>query len=268
MSAILKKATLMNFFESLRRVNIDFYTAHPLAQLSDAELEHLAQQHGLTVAELKTQMTTPQVEMTCPLCGRASTHLTMCKGCGGDAWGFELELAHGEDAIQRLRNGLAITLETKGTEQGLHWEAEQIHHAVNHAYQMGGCRVCDDCFHHTLPRDAYQICPLYLHSERTLEALRSIPFQSLLLAALNGEQPGAWVKRVFLHWTFAWNTAYQTEAEKQKIAAWRATLLHGALDNPEAFLQQSISAEQAVADLLQALGINEEAREGINRIQK
>lgn len=80
----------MNFFESLRRANIDFYTAHPLEQFSDAELEQLAQQQGLTVAELKTQMTTPQVEMTCPLCGKASTHLTMCKGCGGDAWGFEL----------------------------------------------------------------------------------------------------------------------------------------------------------------------------------
>jgi hypothetical protein len=94
-----------------------------------------------------------------------------------------------------------------------------------------------------------------------LEALRRIPFQSLLLAALNGEPPGAWVRRVFLHWTFAWNTAYQTEAEKQAIAAWRATLLHGALDNPEAFFQQSISPEQAVVDLRRVLGIDEEARE-------
>jgi len=246
----------MNIFESMRRANADFYTANPLEQLSDAQLEQLAQQQGMTVAEFKAQLSTPQVEMTCPLCGRSSTHVVMCKGCGGGSWGVELEEAHGQDVIDRLRGGVAVTLQTVGREQGVQWEEKQIHHAVSHAYQMGGCLVCADCWHHTLPTDAYQTCPLYLHSERILAHSR-IPFQSLFLAALNGEQPGEWVKRIFAHWTQHWNTAGQTPKETQVIAVWRSTLLHGALGNPESFLQRTIDQEAEIQALQRRLGLIE-----------
>lgn len=60
----------------------------------------------------------------------------VCKGCGGGSWGFEWEEAYGHEVIDRLRAGLTITLTTVGKEQGVQWDEKQIHHAVNHAYQM------------------------------------------------------------------------------------------------------------------------------------
>lgn len=100
----------------------------------------------------------------------------MRKGCGGGSWGFEWEESHGHNVIDRLREGLIITLKTIGKEQGVQWDEKQIHHAVNHAYQIGGGKVCADCWHHTLPTDAYQTCPLYLYSERI--TWRTIEFRS------------------------------------------------------------------------------------------
>jgi hypothetical protein len=67
--------SIIQFFEYIRWANADFYTAHPLEQLSEAELAHLAEQNGLTVAELQAQMTTPSEQLTCPLCGQPATHL-------------------------------------------------------------------------------------------------------------------------------------------------------------------------------------------------
>ena len=93
----------MSFFDSMRRANIDFYTASPLEFLSQQQLAELADQQGMTVAELQEHLATPHVEMTCPLCGRASTHLVGCKGCGGDAFGFEMEEAYGAAAKPRLQ---------------------------------------------------------------------------------------------------------------------------------------------------------------------
>jgi hypothetical protein len=149
----------MNFFESMRRANADFYTANPMEFLSEEQLQELAEHNGMTVAEFKQHLSTPHVEMTCPLCGRASTHVVMCKGCGGDSWGYELELAHGEDAVQRLWDGLAITLQTQPKPPEVELTPDQVQHAVKHAYQSGGCLVCADCWHHTLPADAYVTCP-------------------------------------------------------------------------------------------------------------
>lgn len=248
----------MNFFESMRRANTDFYTANPLEFLSDDQLQELAEQNGMTVAELKQSMSTPHQEMTCPLCGRPSTHVVMCKGCGGDSWGFELELAHGEDAIQRLRDGLAVTLQSRPQPAAVEWQPDQVQHAAQHAYQGGGCMVCADCWHHTLPADAYAICPLYLHSERILKSDLRVPFQSLFLAVLNGEQPRDWVQRVFIHWTQSWNTAGETPDAAQTIAAWRATLLHGALGRPEEFLRRAVDVEAEIRGILGQLGSPQE----------
>lgn len=246
----------MSFFESIRRANADFYIANPVELLTDTQLAELAQQQGMTIEELKDYMTTPHVEITCPLCGQASTHLVQCKGCGGGAWGFEYESAHGEDAIARLQSGLDVTLRTKSQEQGIVWQDEQVSYAVKHVYQMGGCMVCADCWDHTLPYDAYQICPIYLHSERTVEGDRKIPFQSLLMALMNGEKASEWVKRIFIHWTLAWNTAYESEQERMAIAAWRSTILHGALGKPEEFITQSFDLQEELAQLLRILGMD------------
>lgn len=202
----------------MRRANPDFYTAHPMTLLSDEQLAEIAASQGMTVEELREYMTKPKLESTCPLCGRASTHTVGCKGCGGGSWGYEMEEAYGYDVIERLRNGLEVTLQTVGKEQGVQWGEEKIKHAVRHAYQMNGCMICPNCWDHTLPHDAYQTCPLNLHAER-ITSHSQIPFQSMLLAVLNGEKASEWVHRVFAHWCKNWNTAYQTEEEKQAIAA-------------------------------------------------
>jgi hypothetical protein len=64
-------------------------------------------------------------------------------------------------------------------------------------------------------------------------------------------------RRIFAHWTQHWNTAGQTEEETQAIAAWRATLLHGALGNPESFLQRTLDQEAEMQALLRRLGLAE-----------
>jgi hypothetical protein len=240
----------MNLFESMRRANIDFYTANPLAFLSDEQLQELAQYNGMTVEELKQHLSTSHPEMTCPLCGRPSTHLVMCKGCGSDSWGYELELAHSADAIQRLRDGLAVTLQTQPKPPGIELNPEQVQYAVSHAYQSGGCMLCADCWHHTLPADAYAICPLYLHAERFLETTRQVPFLSLFLAVLHGEQPREWMRRIFIHWTQSWNTAGETPAATQAIAIWRSLLLHSALGRPAEFTRHTVDVAAEIRSIL------------------
>lgn len=244
----------MQLFEYNRWAKSDWYTANPLEQLSPEQLADLAAQQNMTVDELKRLMTTPHATMTCPLCGQASTHLVQCKGCGGGSWSYDLEMAHGEDAIERLRQGLSVTLSTTPT-GGEPLAKEAVQHAVSHAYQHSGCMVCTACWQHTLRSDIYTTCPLYLHSARILNTDRSIPFQALLLAVLDGEKAHDWVRRVFAYWTQHWNTRGETPEEKKAIAYWRAALLHGALGKPEEFLRQSVSAEQEVASLMRQLDI-------------
>jgi hypothetical protein len=185
--------------------------------------------------------------------------VVLCKGCGGDSWSYDLELAHGEDAMQRLRDGLAVTLQTQPRPTEVKLNPEQVQHAVRHAYQLGGCMVCADCWHHTLPSDAYTICPLYLHARRILNTDRQLPFPSLYMAVLNGEQPHAWVRRIFMHWTQIWNTAGEMPAETQAIAAWRSLLLHGALGKPEEFLNRTVDVAAEIRTIMRQLGIEDES---------
>ncbi len=109
--------------------------------------------------------------MTCALCGQPQTHLTACKGCGQDAWGWETTRQHGEDAPERLRAKLRARLETDGS-----FVPEQMENGVRHAYTWGGCLVCAACWPRTLAVDAYQHCPLNRLAERTLTPNRPPAF--------------------------------------------------------------------------------------------
>ncbi len=172
--------SVFELFEYARRANADFLTANPAERLSAEELTQLAAQAGLTVEELRTQLTTPNIQMTCALCGQPSTHLISCRGCGGDAWGGELVMAEGEDVHARLRAHFkaALThqvhlddtrqrLAAQGYELPL-FSPEQIEHAAKHAYAWGGCMICSECWHHTLPVEAYETCPLKLLADDLL----------------------------------------------------------------------------------------------------
>lgn len=208
-----------HLFELFRRTHADWYTAGPLASLDEAHLARLAVDTGMTLDQLRKHLQRPHVEMTCPLCGQASTHLVLCKGCGGDAWGWEFEMAHGEMAVDELRKVLRETL------IGAEFDAEAVGHAVRHAYSMGGCMICPTCWHHTLPHDACYTCPLVLFSERTLEGEGYVP-TAYLLALIQGQCRETWAKAVRARWCEHWNTV---EAGQEAVARWRGTILEEAL---------------------------------------
>jgi hypothetical protein len=223
-------------FEEMRRANADFYTANPLENLNDEQLVALAEQAGMTIEELRLHLTTPHIEMSCPLCGRPQTHLVGCKGCGGDAWGWEWEECYGEDAANRVRQRLREFLaRAEGVTQN------QVHQAVKHAYTWGGCQVCVECWHNTLPGEHFLTCPLNLAAERALNPGRRLP-NVLLLAVLYEETAlhlqekrqaagREWLEATWLRWVEHWNTA--PEAERPAVAEWRAALLYAAfMDEP------------------------------------
>ena len=223
--------SIFELFEYMRRKHADWYTAHPFEQLSDDQLTRLAEEQGMTVEALKQQMSQPRIEMTCPLCGQPSTHLVSCKGCGGDAWGGEWELAHGEGFRDQLRTSLREAVSRLETTT----EA-QAEYAAKHAYDWGGCLICaTDCWHHTLPVNAYQTCPLNLLAERTLEPDR-LPrgMYPILFNAPDAESlhrsARAWIKAGWDRWVEIWNTV--PSPAREAVAAWRARLLDAAWSQP------------------------------------
>lgn len=224
---------MVEFFEEMRWANAGWYTAHPFDELSDDDLARLARQAGMTLDELRQCAAGPHVETTCPLCGQPSTHLVSCKGCGGDAWGFDLEAAHGDDAQAQLQEQLRQALVHA---PGLDAAGEQIRHAVQHAYNLGGCMVCSTCWFHTLPTQAYLSCPLHLFGEHVFGIEGALP-DGLTLALLNAghhdkdqvkQLIGEWLRSLWAHWTETWNTL-PAGPEHDAIAHWRAAILHAAL---------------------------------------
>ncbi len=215
-------------FEEMRRASADWYTVNPLETLTEEQLTNLADQVGMTVEELRQRMTTPHVEATCPLCGRPQTHLVGCKGCGGNAWGWEWVEAHGEGFADQLRRRLReFLVKADGITQA------QVHHAIKHAYVMGGCMVCTGCWHNTLPHDADLTCPLNLVSERMLSPFR-LP-QGAVMAMIVQETPEGWYQaverwanEVWDRWVKVWNTVPEGP-EREAVATWRAGLLCAAL---------------------------------------
>lgn len=232
--------SIFDWFEDIRRKNADWYTAHPLAGKSDDELKDLAERVGMTPAELLEHINTPHLEMTCPLCGRPATHLVGCKGCGGGAWGGEWVLAHGEAVHQRLRArfkaaltdpDLLAEMDRKLGDEGPRFSREQVNYAARHAYAWGGCTICSECWHHTLPVSAYQTCPLNLLAERTLDD-RLPAFLYLVLLGGGDKQASrqalaAAIEAAWRRWIETWNTVVD-EGQRRDVALWRHLLLKAA----------------------------------------
>ena len=229
--------SIHEMFEYTRRANADFYTANPLEQMSDDDLAALAKSAEMTVEELRDYMNKPHIEMTCPLCGRASTHLTMCKGCGGDAWGGELVLGFGEGIHSELRQAYKAALLTRFGGKPATVRQEAIEYATKNAYSWGGCMVCVECWHNTLPAEAFRTCPIKLIADKTLypdpgQVLHRFPS---LLFALQGVKDAEerkrlvadWMKATFDYWTELWNTV--PPEERKDVAVWRGTLLEAGM---------------------------------------
>ena len=221
---------MFTLFEEIYRANADQYTAHPLAGMSNEELAALIQQHNLSlsVAQFRQQITTPSVALTCALCGLPQSHLVNCKGCGGDAWGWDLEMAHGPEATNLVRQRMQSAL------AGGPFSQDQIGTGAAKAYQLGGCMVCPACWQHTVSVNAYLTCPLNLLCERTLEPRQLPTFLLIRMPGTTGSQDErlqelmAEVHHVFAHWTQNWNTA--PDEARPLVAEWRGRLLKAAFD--------------------------------------
>lgn len=215
--------SLLNFFEDMRRSNADIYTANPLLNLEQnnpVEFERLAQAAGMTVQDLSEHARKAHPEMTCPLCGRPSTHLVGCKGCGGDAFGLEWQEAYGPDFAARCRSRLDSAV------------ANLPHgdRASKHAYMWGGCQICPECWHNTLPTSAYETCPLKLLTDLVLDK-HSLPFP-LLMALRQRPDREERLQLIRSHfagietnWAEIWNTVADPE-QRQAVAAWRRAILY------------------------------------------
>ena len=223
----------MEFFEDMRRAHADWYTANPLEQLSDEKLGELANETGMTIEELQEYIKQPHIEMTCPLCGQAQTHLTTCKGCGGDAWGGEWEIAHGEDFREPLQERLQAAVS-----QLDFVSEEQVAHAAKHAYSWGGCLICRECWHNTLPVRAYETCPIKLLGDRALEP-EGVPI-GLFYVLMNTqgdenqrkEAVRNWLTGGWTHWVETWNTV--VGPAREQVAQWRGRILEAAWSEPPA----------------------------------
>lgn len=190
---------------------------HPLERMSEAELRAFARRVGMSVEGLRNQTRQPHVSMTCPLCGRASSHLVQCSGCGDEAWGVDLALSYGDEAVTNLRSALAQTLTGDG------WGAEAVDHGVAHAYYAGGCLLCAECRQATGEPGICYTCPLFLFSEQHLEEPDGLP-SGYYLAMLRGQPHSEWTAAVLRQWT---------QDQPPTVAQWRTTLLMGTGEKEE-----------------------------------
>ena len=229
---------MFEMFEDMRRANEDFYTVNPLTNLDEETLARLAAESGMTVEELRKQMNTPHIEMTCPLCGQPSTHLVNCKGCGGDAFGGEFVLAYGEDVHARMKATFkaALTNEAHRAEMQEQFgmlpeiSLEQVDYATNHAYAWGGCMICANCWHHTLPVQAYQTCPINLLGNQAIDETPTWAVVDIMMQFNRDEEEERnaavmeFIRASWARWTVIWNTVADQE-ERLAVAFWRHLLL-------------------------------------------
>jgi hypothetical protein len=181
---------------------------HLLAAADEEYIIYYAKEKGLCVESLRRELSTPRQELTCPLCGQASTHLLSCRGCGSDAWGDEFQLLHGETANGELRDTLGAALVGCGCDE------ETVEHALPRAYTAGGCLLCPACWSQTWPRYIARTCPLLLLAERHLDGPGHFP-DDYYLAALQGVSREEWAKQVKQRWT---------EPEKKDVREWRLAI--------------------------------------------
>jgi hypothetical protein len=192
-------------------VSVNTAFPHPLERMSEGELRAFARRVGMSVESLRRQAGQPHVSMTCPLCGRASSHLIQCQGCGDEAWGLDLALSYGEEAVTILRTAFAQTLARTG------WDSEAIQHAADHAYYPGGCLLCAECRQQTNAPGICYTCPLFLLSEHHLAEPDGLP-SGYYLAMLRGQPHSEWTATLLHQWT---------ENQPPTVAQWRTSLLMG-----------------------------------------
>jgi hypothetical protein len=210
----------MDLFEEMRRQNADWYTQNPIERMSDEEIQEVIDAFGLetTVQEMRAFAQETKLTATCLLCGRPSTHLIGCKGCGGGAWQTDFEFTFGDDAASRLRTWLREAM------QGDPFDDQGVEYACENAYRPSGCMVCETCWHHMLPGDVFRICPVYRFFEFSRSRLRGeadflFPFDS-------ADQYDS----VLIYWTDTWNTV-SDDQERALIALWRERMLLSPLGN-------------------------------------
>lgn len=188
--------------------NAETALLHLLAAADEEFLAYYAKEKGLCVENLRRELSTPRRELTCPLCGQASTHLLSCRGCEPEAWSDEFQLLHGETANGELRQALGAALRKGGCDE------EAVGHALARAYTPGGCLLCPTCWSRTWPRYIARSCPLLLLAEGSLDGPGHFP-DDYYLAALQGASREEWAKQVKQRWT---------ETEQKDVREWRLAI--------------------------------------------
>lgn len=205
---------------------------NPFTALNHTILAAVAQQVGMTVGDLQSYLTESHTIMTCPLCGKAHNKLVICQGCGQQAWcAEETTVTTNEPVLQQLRKGLAVTLKKAAHPPEASWSAEQIRQAVRHAYQPGGCRICQECWETAVSAADHHRCPLYLHADH-MAMMHDIDAEPLQPALDRPEpQTPAWVAQIAHQWLEVSSAATQTLSELKSTVGWRRAILQSALDN-------------------------------------
>jgi hypothetical protein len=204
---------------------------NPFTQLNDTVLAAVAQEVGLSLNNLKMYLNEPHVEMTCPLCGKAHNKLVICQWCGHQAWCVEEHPATDESAIQQLRHGLAVTLQMATHNPNDDWSDAQIEQAVRHAYQPGGCRICQSCWETVGSTADHDRCPLYLHADHVVmtQEIAAEPLQPELHRT--DTQTPVWIAQLVAQWLAVSSAAAETRTELRSILSWRRAILRSALDD-------------------------------------
>jgi len=221
------------FFTEMRLRHRGFYTDLPIEAIRQY-IESLDLSPEEKVQALAS-IGQPSVKMTCPVCGQPSTHLVLCKGCGGGSFEHLLDWDEetGEPDYSLLEEVQAAFREAMSR------FGEAAEHAAKRVYHHGGCMVCEHCWDGALIN--WSECPVrlfedaqewFLWASVRLGALlreegvdpRSEEGLRQLALLLDGE-----VAHLRFRWCEGWNWG-ETEEQREAIAGWREALLTAAVE--------------------------------------
>jgi len=215
-----------------RLAHRDFYTGLPVEAIREyIESLDLSEEEK---AQALASIGQPSVKMTCPVCGQPSTHLVLCKGCGGGSFDHLLE---GWDWDNEPNPPLLEEAQAAFRE-AMSQFGEAAEHAARRVYYSGGCMICEHCWDGTLVN--WHECPVRLFEDAegwvflTMMAIGDQVRAEGLNLGDEGQGTArvielfeAEVSRLIARWCEGWN--WGQGKQKEAIARWRRTLFNAAM---------------------------------------
>lgn len=221
-------------FDLIRAFTVDRVIRNPILEMKPDQLERLATAAGVSVEELRELAQTPKAETSCAACGRPSTHLIGCKGCGTHAFTDELDPEEDRQFRQRGVNKLGHVIrytppDPEAPEAPAEaFTEEAIRQRIRRAFNPGGCMVCPDCYRQMITPEAWRFCPLRLVWDHSQDP--RLPAGNVSVWPPEGATPAEWRDALIYHWTDDWNpVADPDSAEWRAVAEWRRRMIAGVL---------------------------------------